>query len=53
MSKNKRTIECDKSMIRSNVGTAQCNNETVKFENKKQGTIECEENRVRCDVGIA
>ena len=31
------TTECDKSMVRSNVGTAQCNNETVKFENKKIG----------------
>ena len=33
--KKKGTIECDKSTIRSNVGTPQCNNGNVKFENKK------------------
>ena len=33
-------------MVRSNVGTAQRNNGTVKFENKKQGTTECDKNRV-------
>ena len=45
--------ECDKSTVRSNVGTAQFNNRTVKFKNKKQGTTECDENKVRCDVGTA
>ena len=33
--KKKDTIEYDKSMVRSNVGITQCNNGTVKFENKK------------------
>ena len=27
--------ECDKSTVRTNVGTAQFNNRTVKFKNKK------------------
>ena len=43
--------ECDKSTVRSNVGTAQFNNGAVKFKNKKQGTTECDKNKVRCDVG--
>ena len=43
----------DNSTIKSNISTAQCNNGTVKFENKKQGNIECDKNRVRCDVGTA
>ena len=30
--KKKVTTECDKSTVRSNVGTAQCNNGTVKFK---------------------
>ena len=33
--KKKDTTEYDKSTVRSNVGTTQCNNGTVKFENKK------------------
>ena len=49
--KKKDTTECDKSTVRSNVGTAQCNNGTVKFKNKKNGTTECDENRVRWNVG--
>ena len=28
-------IECDKSMVISNVGTVQCNNAIIKFETKK------------------
>ena len=38
-------------MVRSNVSIAQCNNETIKFENKKEGNTECDKNKVRCDVG--
>ena len=49
--KKQGTTECDKSTVRNNVGSAQCNNETVKFEKKKQGTTECDKNRVRCNVG--
>ena len=45
--------ECGKSTVRSNVGTTQFNNGTVKFKNKKQGTTKCDENKVRCDVGTA
>ena len=33
--KNYGTTECDKSTVRSNVGTALYNNGTIKFENKK------------------
>ena len=38
-------------MVKSNFDTAQCNNETIKFENKKEGNTECDKNKVRCDVG--
>ena len=31
----KGTTKCDKSRVRSDVGTAQCDNETVKCEKKK------------------
>ena len=48
--KKQDTTECDKSAVRSNIGTPQCNNGTVKFENKKQGTTERDKNRVRYDV---
>ena len=43
-------MECDKSTVKSNIDTAQCNNGTVKFVNKKQDTTECDKNRVRCNV---
>ena len=33
--KNLGTTECEKSTVRSNVGTTLCNNERIKFENKK------------------
>ena len=39
-------MECDKSTVKNNIGTAQCNNEIVKFVNKKQDTTECDKNRV-------
>ena len=48
--KKQGTTKCDKSTVISNVGTAQCNNGTVKFE-KKKGTTECDKNRIRCNVG--
>ena len=35
--KKKGSTECDKSMVRNDVGTAQCNNETIKCEKKKIG----------------
>ena len=34
--KNKRTIECDKSMVICDVGIAQCDDEIVKCEKKKR-----------------
>ena len=32
--KNKRTIKCDKKTVTWNVGTAQCEDETVKYKKK-------------------
>ena len=33
------------------VGIAQCENSTIKCENKKKETIECDKNTVTCDIG--
>ena len=33
--KKKGTIECNKSTVTYNVDTAQCDNETIKYERKK------------------
>ena len=35
MRKNKGTTECDKSTITYDVGTAQCEDDTIKCEKKK------------------
>ena len=32
--KNESTTECDKSMVRCDIGTALCNDETIKCEKK-------------------
>ena len=32
--KNKKTTECDKSIVTCNVGTVQCEDDTIKFEKK-------------------
>ena len=47
--KNKRTTEYDKSTITCNIGTAQCENNTIKCE--KKGTIKCDKSTVTCNVG--
>ena len=35
MRKKKRNIECDKSTVTSDIGTAQCKDSTIKCEKKK------------------
>ena len=40
--KNNDTTKCDKSIIRSDVSTAQCDDETIKCEKKSKGTTECD-----------
>ena len=50
--KNKGTTEYDKSTVTCNVGTAQCENKTIKC-GKKKGTTECDKSTVTCDVGTA
>ena len=42
----KRTVTCD-------IGTAQCEDGTVKCEKKNKGTTKCEKKTVTYDVGIA
>ena len=37
--KNKKTIECDKSTVTSHVGITQCDNETVKCEEKIKASL--------------
>ena len=49
--KKQGTIKFDKSTVKSDIGTAQCNIRTIKFENKKQGTTKCDKKRIKCDVG--
>ena len=56
--KKKGIIVCDKSTVRSDVGTTQCNNRTVKCEKKQsttecKGTIKCDKRTITCDVGTA
>ena len=48
--KNKWTTKCDKSIVTYNVGTAQCEVETVNCEKKKKRTINCDKSTVKCDV---
>ena len=40
----KKTITCD-------VGTVQCEDETVKYKKKSKRTTQCEKRTVTCDVG--
>ena len=41
------TITCD-------VSTAQCEDDTIKYEKKKnKGTTECDQSTVTCDIGSA
>ena len=50
--KNKWTIEYDKSIVTCDVGTAQFEDSTIKYEKKNKGTIECDKNIVTCDIDI-
>ena len=35
------------------IGTAQCEDETVKYKKKSKRTTECDKRTVTCDIGIA
>ena len=51
--KKKRITKCDKSKVIYDVGTAQCEDETVKCEKKKKKrTTKCDKSIVKCDVDI-
>ena len=50
--KNESTTECDKSMVRCNIGIAQCDNIIVKYEKKNNCTTKCNKSTVKSDVGI-
>ena len=52
MWKKKGTTKCDKSIVTYDVGTTQCENDTVKCEKKNMSTTECGKNAVIFDVGI-
>ena len=49
--KNKGTIECEKSIVTCDVGTAQFEDSTIKCEKKNKGIIEYDKNTITCDVG--
>ena len=49
--KNKKSTKCDKSTATFDVGTAQCENGTIKCEKKNKGTTKCDKSIVICDVG--
>ena len=51
--KYKGTIKCDKSKVICDVGTAQCEDDTIKYEKKNKGTTKCNKSTVICDVGTA
>ena len=53
--KSKRTTQCDKITVIRDVGTAQCEDGTVKCEKKvrEEGTTQCDKRTVKCDVGTA
>ena len=53
--KNKRTTECDKSIVICEVGTAQCEDCNIKCEEKKKekGTTKYDKNIVTWDIDTA
>ena len=51
--KNEGTIECDKSTITYDIGTAQFENGIIKCEKKNMSTTECGKSMVKCDVSTA
>ena len=50
MRKNKETTKCEKSIVTYDVGTAQCEDGTIKCE-KKIKDSQMWQNTVTCDVG--
>ena len=48
--KNKGTSECNKSIVTYDIGTAQCENDTIKCEKKNKRTTECNKSTITCDV---
>ena len=51
--KKKKTIECDKSTLTFEVGTAHCDNGIVESEKKNKGITKCGKSIVKNDIGIA
>ena len=51
--KNKGIAKYDKSTITYDVGTTQCEDDTIKYEKKNKGTTECDKSTITCDVGTA
>ena len=42
-----------KKIVTGNVGTTQCEDDTIKCEKKNKGTTKCDKSAVTCDVGTA
>ena len=49
--KIKEPLYVIKKIVKCNIGTAQCDNGTVKCEEKKKETTKCDKRIVKCDVG--
>ena len=47
--KSKGTTKCEKRIVTHNIGTAQCEDKTVKYEKKNKGTTKCEKRIVKCE----
>ena len=45
------TIECDKSTVTCDIGTAQYEDSIIKCEKKNKRTTECDKNTVTYDLG--
>ena len=51
--KNKETTKCDKRTDTRDIGIAQCEDKTIKYEKKEsKGTTKCEKRTVTFDIGI-
>ena len=48
--KKKKTIECDKNTIIGDIGIAQCDNGTIKYEKKKKIRVPPNVTKVRSEV---
>ena len=53
MRKKVRELPNVRKELSRDVGTAQYEDETIKFEEKSKGTTKCEKRIVTCDVGTA